>query len=425
MLRQWLLGIALAAGMSAQAAAETVTILMESVPDTEYVKTLVPEFTKETGIEVNLEVVNYAEMHTKLVPQLVASKGSYSAIVVDFYWVGEFTKAGWLQPLDERIAADKFDTSVYMPKMMDLVGKVDGVTYMLPFYNYAMGMLYRKDLLADEKNKTDFKAKYGMDLDVPKTWDEYLKQVEFFTKDGMHGVVNQGLRPDPIAMEWSNYFFANGGEYHTDDWKPTLNNEAGIKAIEQYAMNVNKYGPLGSASFSFDEAFNVMAQGKAYSYITYNFFRAGIDDATKSSVVGKVEIMPVPGPTADKGGSLNGAWGWAIPKSSPNPDAAWTFLKWVESHETAKKRALQGGSPTRTDVFDDPDVNAKYAYSQALKNMLLTSHNFPVFTYTPQLVEVLGRELSLAVAGEKKPAEALAAIEVEMTELAKKDGKLK
>ena len=64
MLRQFLLGFALAGGISAQACAETVTILMEGVPDTEYVKTLVPEFTKETGIEVNLEVVNYAEMHT-------------------------------------------------------------------------------------------------------------------------------------------------------------------------------------------------------------------------------------------------------------------------------------------------------------------------------------------------------------------------
>jgi hypothetical protein len=57
--------------------------------------------------------------------------------------------------------------------------------------------------------------------------------------------------------------------------------------------------------------------------------------------------------------------------------------------------------------------------------MLLTSHNFPVFTYTPQLVEVLGRELSLAVSGEKAPADALATVETEMTELAKKDGKLK
>ena len=425
MLRHWLMGLALASGLSGTASAETVNILMEGVPDTEYVKTLLPEFKQATGIDVNLEVVNYAEMHTKLVPQLLAPKGSYSAIVVDFYWVGEFTKAGWLQPLDDRIAADKIDTSVYVPKLLDLVGTVDGVTYMLPFYNYAMGLLYRTDLLDDEKNKADFKAKYAMDLAPPKTWDEYLKQVEFFTKDGMHGVVNQGLRPDPIAMEWSNYLFANGGEYHDDNWNATLNNEAGIKAVEQYTTNVNKYGPLGSASFSFDEAFNVMAQGKAYSYITYNFFRAGIDDPSKSTVVGKVEIMPVPGPTPDRGGSLNGAWGWAIPKSSPNPDVAWTFLKWVASKEIAKKRALQGGSPTRTDVFDDPDVNAKYPYAQAMKQMLLTSHNFPVFTYTPQLVEVLGRELSLAVAGEAKPADALATVEKEMNELAKKDGKLK
>jgi ABC-type glycerol-3-phosphate transport system substrate-binding protein len=424
MLKKLLLGSVMALSFVGSAAAETVNILMEGVPDTEYVKALVPEFTKETGIDVNLEVVNYAEMHTKLVPQLVAPKGSYSAIVVDFYWVGEFAKAGWMQPLDERIKADNFDTSVYVPALMDLVGKVDGTTYMLPFYNYAMGLTYRTDLLADAKNQADFKAKYNMDLRVPQTWDEYLKQVEFFTKDGFYGVVNQGLRPDPIAMEWSNYLFANGGEYHDANWKPTLNTEAGVKALEQYTTAINKYGPVGSASFGFDEAFNVMAQGKAYSYITYNFFRTSYDDPKKSAVVGKVEIMPVPGVSPDKGGSLNGAWGWAIPKSSPNPDAAWTFLKWVESKEIAKKRALAGGSPTRTDVFDDPDVLAKYPYYPALKQLLLTSHNFAVFTYTPQLVEVLGRELSLAVAGEKSPQDALAAIEVEFTELAKKDGKL-
>ena len=57
--------------------------------------------------DVNLEVVNYAEKHTKLVPQLVAAKGSYSALVVDFYWVGEFSKAGWLMPLSYRGVIDE------------------------------------------------------------------------------------------------------------------------------------------------------------------------------------------------------------------------------------------------------------------------------------------------------------------------------
>ena len=213
---------------------------MESVPDTRFVEELLPEFEAATGIKVDLEVVNYAELHTKLVPQLVAPAGSYDVIVVDFYWVGEFAKAGWLQPLDERIAADGFDTSVYFDSLQDLVGRVDGEQLMLPFYNYAMGLTYRHDLLEDPTEQAAFKEKYGIELRVPETWDEYLQQVEFFTRDtdgdgnnDFFGVVNQGLRPDPIAMEWSNYLFANGGEYHDADWHATLNNPAGIAAPPQ------------------------------------------------------------------------------------------------------------------------------------------------------------------------------------------------
>jgi multiple sugar transport system substrate-binding protein len=424
-MRTLLLATAASALVAMTAEAKTLNILMESVPDTRFVQEVLPEFTAQTGIDVQLEVVNYAEMHTKLVPQLVAPEGSYDLIVVDFYWVGEFTKAGWLQPLDDKIAADGVDTSVYFPSLMNLVGKVDGVTYMLPFYNYAMGLTYRKDLLEDPKEQEAFKAKYGIDLGIPKTWDEYKKQVEFFTRDtdgdgkvDFYGVVNQGLRPDPIAMEWSNYLYANGGQYYDDSWKPQLTSPAAVQALEDYKTNIDTYGPLGAASFSFDEAFNVAAQGKAYSYLTYNMFRTAYDDPSLSQVVGKMEIMAVPG------GGLNGAWGWAIPKSSPDPEAAWTFLKWIESPEIAKKRALLGGSPTRSDVFEDAELNAKYVYYPALREILDTSKNFPVFTYTPQFVEVLGRELSLAVTGEKSSQDALATVDAEFAELLKKDGKL-
>ena len=132
-----------------------------------------------------------------------------------------------------------------------------------------------------------------------------------------------------------------------------------------------------------------------------------------------MEIAAVPN------GGLNGAWGWAIPKSSPDPEAAWSFLKWIESPEVAKQRALLGGSPTRVDVFEDPELLAKYEYYPALRHLLETSRNFPVFTYTPQFVEVLGRELSLAVTGEKEPESALATTNEELAALLRKDDKLK
>ena len=61
------------------AKAETIHILMETVPDTRYIQELLPEFKKETGIDVEIEAISYIDMHSKLVPQLIAPQGSYDA----------------------------------------------------------------------------------------------------------------------------------------------------------------------------------------------------------------------------------------------------------------------------------------------------------------------------------------------------------
>lgn len=398
----------------------TLRAVMENVPDTKFIQELLPEFTEATGIEVEFEVMGYGEMHPKLVPSLTASTGSYDFMPVDFYWVGEFDKAGWMMPLDDMISKDGFDTSVYFDSLMNLTGKVGNTTYMLPFYNYAMGLTVRKDLIEDSSNQSRFKSKYGMDLKIPTEWNEYLNQVEFFTdKDnGFYGVVNQGGKADPIAMEWSNYLFARGGAFHDDNWNGQLTSNEALQALNDYISMINDYGPVGAESFSFDEAFNVAAQGNAYSYLTYNWFLGSYNDPEQSSVVGKMALIPVPGE-----GGLNGAWGWSIPKSSPNPEAAWEFLKWVESPDIAKRRAEMGGAATRKDVFDDPDLNAKFDHYPGLKNLLATSKNFPVFTYTPQFVEVMGTELSKAVIGEQGANVALININEQLEELAAKDGK--
>ena len=411
--------------IGAVAQAKTIRLLMESVPDTRYIQELLPQFKEETDIDVEMEVISYIDMHSKLVPQLVSPKGSYDAIVVDFYWVGEFTKAGWLMPLDDLVKRDNFDTGVYVPKLMELVGRVDNTLYMLPFYNYSMAIIYRKDLIEDPKEQAAFKATYGMDLKIPQTWDEYWKQVEFFSRDtdndgkkDMFGTVIQGQRGGCISMQWSNYLYSQGGQYNDSNWNPTLNSEAGVKALTAYREALEKYSPAGSESYCFDEAFNVMAQGKAFSLQTFNIMFAGLEDPKSSKVIGKVAITPNPG------GGLNGAWGWAIPKSSPNKEDAWTFLKWVESYEIAKKRALLGGAPTQTKIFVDPEVVAARSYYPILGEILAGAQQFPVFTYTTQLVEEMGRELNLAATGEKDAKEALDASAAAFRKLLIKDGKL-
>lgn len=390
----------------------TINIMMEAVPDTEYVQALLPEFEEETGMTVNIEVLNYALMHEKLVPQLTApaGSGSYDVIVVDNYWVGEFVNAGWLMELDDRVAAsDTVDRDVYLPSMLDMVGQVDGTTYMIPFYNYAMGLIYRDDLLNDPDLQAEFEETYSRELALPASPEEYVELAKFMTRDrdgdgetDLYGSAMMGLRPDPITMEWLNYLYGLGGRLYDGNWNAVVNNEAGIKATELYVEAMKTAAPPGAPAYGFDEAFSTMAQGNAFSYITFNWMLPKLDDPQESEVVGKTKVVRVPGGTG-----LLGGWGWAIPNSSPNPDAAWAFIEWVESFPVAKERALMGGAPTRSDVFSDPDVLNEYPYYKEVEQIVGEAIPFPIMSRSPQVVEVLGRELSEAVAGSRSPAEAM------------------
>jgi multiple sugar transport system substrate-binding protein len=135
-----------------------------------------------------------------------------------------------------------------------------------------------------------------------------------------------------------------------------------------------------------------------------------------SNIAGKVGLSRMPG-----GANLNGGWGWAIPKSSPNKEAAWKFISWVESFPIAKKRALAGGAPTRSDVFKDREVAAKYPWYPQVADILKTAKPVPEFTFSTQMIEVVGRELSLMIGG-KDVERALDTAARELDKLAKQAG---
>lgn len=400
----------------------TINIMMEGVPDTDFVLELLPEFEEQSGMKVNIEVLNYALMHEKLVPQLTApaGQGSYDVIVVDNYWVGEFVNANWLMELDERLAGSKtIDLGDYLPSMVNMVGQLNGKTYMIPFYNYAMALIYRDDLINDSELQAAYQEATGKTLQLPTSIPEYVELAKFMTRDldgdgqiDIYGSSMMGLRPDPTTMEWLNYLYSMGGRIYDEDWNVVVNNEQGVQALTLYVDAMKNAAPPGAPAYGFDEAFSTMAQGKAFSYITFNWMLPQLNDPEKSQIVDKARVVRVPG-----GKGLLGGWGWAIPASSPNPDAAWAFIEWVESFPVAKQRALLGGAPARADVFRDADVLAKYPHYSEVEKIVGEAIPFPIMSRSPQVVEVLGRVISEAVAGTKTPQQALDEAAAELSTL--------
>ena len=411
-IRSWKLGVAISivtlacvAG-PARAADVTLHMLMEDVPETTIVEQLLPAFQKETGIKVEIQKLVYSDMHDKLVPQLISSESFYNVLEVDFLWAGEFSTAGWLEELKPYVDKSHFDLKAFIPSMMDLVGYQNGTLTMIPMYNYSMGLIYRKDMLADQKLQAAYKSAAGKDLALPTDLAAYVEVAKFMKKNGsVAGAAMQGQKGDPNSMEFSNYLFSAGGRYLDAAGKVALASPESEQALRLYVDAIKNAAQQGALSATLDDTLRLMCDGKAFSMVTYWWMLPQIDDQAKCpAAAGKVALSVMPGGHGESGG-----WGWGIPKnqSQETKDAAWRFISWVQSKKIAIERAKMGHAPVRQDVFMDQEVLAKYPFYKDAEQVVASGRSFPIFVYSAQYEDVLGTQLSLAASGSTKPAEAI------------------
>ncbi|MBB4285911.1 extracellular solute-binding protein [Roseospira goensis] len=394
-------------GLPGQAFAEDVVLraLMEDVPETTIVEKMLPEFTEQTGIEVEFQKIGYPDMHDKLVPQLVSSNSYYNLLAVDFLWAGSFPAAGWLTDLTPYIEASGFDMEPFIPSMVDLLNPYDDGLYVLPKYNYSMGLLYRTDLMEDPALRAAYTAQTGKDLAPPATLADYVALSKFMKAEaGIAGAAMQAQRGDPNSMEFSNYLFSAGGAY-LDNGTVVLDSPEARTALSLYIDNIKNGAQQGALSATLDDTMRLMCAGDAFSMVSYWWMLAQIDDPEACpAVAGKVGIAVMPGGHGESGG-----WGWGIPKnvSDAEKEAAWQFITWIQGKEASIARALDGHAPVRSDVFADPAVVAKYPYYDIAAQVVASGKAFPVFTYSAQYQNILGTQLSLAATGETSVDDAI------------------
>lgn len=403
----------------AYAAPITLHALMEDVPETQIIESMLPEFEKQTGIKVEFEKIGYGDMHDKLVAQLIAPESYYNLLEVDFLWAGEFPKAGWLADLTPMIAKSNYDLSPFIPSTLALLGDTPESTKLIPMYNYSMGLIYREDLLTDPKLQAAYKAKYNTDLAAPKTLSEYVQISKFMKENaGVAGAAMQGQRGDPNSMEFSNYLFSEGGNYLDASGKVVLDSPEGKKALDLYVDNIKNGAQNGALSATLDDTLRLMCSGEAFSMVTYWWMLPQVDNAKSCpNVAGKVKLATMPNGSGESGG-----WGWGIPKNTTpeTQQAAWTFIQWVQSKDVSIKRALEGHAPVRADVYTDPAVLAKYPYYKTAMDIVRGGKSFPIFTYSAQYEDTLGTQLSLAAGGQTTTADALKSAATGLEDLLKK-----
>ena len=208
----------------------------------DYLVDIAKEYTAETGVKVRGDFVPYGpQWHDKIAADFAAHSSSVDLAVFDSQSMSEFASGGHVVQLNDLIAkSDKIKITDFNAQSLAAYAEYpdgSGKYFALPVNQDSMGLVYRKDLFNDPTEKTNFKAKYGYELAVPKTYDQLRDIAEFFTRPdkNMYGIATYGSRDyDAVTSPFNGVLWSYGG----DLWNPTtykadgyMNSDASVGAV--------------------------------------------------------------------------------------------------------------------------------------------------------------------------------------------------
>jgi multiple sugar transport system substrate-binding protein len=372
----------------------TVRVIMEEVPDTDVVKSLLADFERQyPKVKIDIEALPYDQMRDRIVSSFLASEPTYDMIIVDNPWMFDFASGGFLEPLDDDIESVKgFEFEDFSEPLRD-IAEVNGKTYGVPFYNYALALVYRKDLY---KNAG---------LVPPTDLDGLQAAAAKLTSGSRSGIAMQPQKGYKVFEEWGNYLFGAGGAIQDAEGNVVLDSPEARTALEKYIEIYNADAPENSLNWAFDEAIRAVQSDKAAQLVSYNWTLPTLNK--EGRLAGKFGFAEVPG-----GKAVLGAWYWAIPTNSGAKDAAWAFISWITSKEREKQRVIAGGAPVRNSAMRDPEVWEKgfgKKYYTTIEKILEDAAPLADGPNAEEMINVVGEELSSAVAGQKSVDEAISA----------------
>ena len=402
---------ALAADPYAPYKGTTLVVNFPAHPHYDAVMKVLPKFTEETGIKVEVDQLQYLAMRQKQTLELTKPKGDYDLLTYVVFSKADYVPARQIEPLapffmNPKLADPSYDPDDLITGYVQNIGIAGGkkgylpgptgALYGVPFGSETSVLGYRKDIF--EKHN----------LKVPETYDELMDLVCKIPElePGMAGLTSRGASGHQLSHAFLLHLAPLGGRFYDDKWNPIVNNEAGVKAGEAL-KKILECGPEGGTSFGFAEMKNAFLQGKAAMFLDSISVAGEIEDPEKSKIVGKVGWALHP--EGVRRGSQTGGFGIAIPSNAQNREAAFLLMQWLTSKRIDKLIALEGGSPSRFSTYMDPEVIAKYPHSTVFAEALKYADPDwrPIIPTWGEVNQELGTTLSKAMTGDMSVKEAL------------------
>lgn len=400
---------------------DRLVLVINSSPWMEGYRSMAEQYTAQSGVAIEFAAFPFDEVFNKERNAVLNQTDEFDLFTLGESWVAFFYAGGFVRPIHELDPDFAFDEEVipynnlarwsaekrYFADDGDIVG--------VPQCGIHQLLFYRRDLYEEAG------------LALPVTWDDAEAAAAALSRvdEGFYGYVNRGAKGDPIAWDWlAHYMGRTEGEVDylgnpPDSWNPSLNNDAGLEALERY-IQLAQYAPPNVGDLNQADQINLMAGDKALQTVAAASARAAMDNEQESAVPGLVDFTVVPKPLDGRHATMSGVFALSIPKhiAQERQEAAYDFMKWSMTAEAQIAFLVGGGVPVRTDAYTSEEAaDPKHRFAAAMAESAPYVHPFFRLPEGPEMRDRLGLRLNEALIGQLSPQDALATAEDEIRQI--------
>ncbi len=244
-----------------------------------------------------------------------------------------FAEADALMPLDDLMAEAGLADDHYIPNYLRLC-RYGGRTFALPTTPATIALFYNKDHF--RAKRSELRAA-GLDPNRPPQTiaelDRYADVLSEFHADGTPDVMGfMPIEPGWFPTSWPYYF--GGSLWDANTGELTLDSPEVIAALTWIKSYANRYGRRNLTRFqqgfgNYDSPQNAFIDGKVSMVLQGVYFPAFIDRHRPHLKYGVAPFPCIEGVAGPR--SLMNEDIIAIPRGCKHPEAAWAFVRWVQT----------------------------------------------------------------------------------------------
>lgn len=359
-------------------------------------QTVVAEFEKShPDIRINLVSdldTGYTTDQRKAIytADFQADEAQYDLVYMDIVWPLQF--AASLQDLTPYIERDKMALSGFLTSEVD-AGQLDRGLYRIPMRADVGVLYYRQDLLKQQ--------------DLPRTVAE-LSRVAGTLPSETTGYLWQGSRYEGLVANFVEVLAGLGGTWIDSQGTAMLDAPLTIKAAALLKQLIDQgISPDEVITYTEQDTLQRFVDGQAVFLRGWPYFWEQIQ---QSNVAKNVAIAPPLSFGNNPGLGCRGGWGFGIPNNAAHPEEAWEAIQYFTSEDAQRQFVLESGYlPSRPDLFQDPDIVAKYPQMPQMLEYLEQGSTFrPLIPEYGAASEILQLALGNILSGQQTAEIAMA-----------------